>query len=36
MIKHRSNTRWPGDRGSGDAVCGMHRAHGDEEHVFLV
>jgi hypothetical protein len=20
---------------SGDAVCGLHRAHGDEEHRFL-
>jgi hypothetical protein len=20
---------------SGDAVCGLHRARGDEEHVFL-
>jgi hypothetical protein len=20
---------------SGDAVCGLHRAHGDEEHEFL-
>jgi hypothetical protein len=20
---------------SGDAVCGLHRAHGDEEHAFL-
>jgi hypothetical protein len=27
---HRSGTRW-----SGDAVCGIHRARGDEEHGFL-
>jgi hypothetical protein len=27
---HRSGTQW-----SGDAVCGLHRAHRDEEHGFL-
>jgi hypothetical protein len=36
MVKHRSGTRWPDDRESGDAVCGLHRAKEDEEHVILV
>jgi hypothetical protein len=32
---HRSSTRWPDDVRSGDAVCGLHRARGDEGHMFL-
>jgi hypothetical protein len=32
---HMSGTRWPNDRRSGDVVCGLHRARGDEEHIFL-
>jgi hypothetical protein len=27
---HRLSTRWPGG-----AVCGLHRARGDEKHEFL-
>jgi hypothetical protein len=29
MVKHRLSTR------SGDAMCGLHRAQGNEEHEFL-
>jgi hypothetical protein len=32
---HRSGTRWPVIERSGGAVCGLHRARGDEEHGFL-
>jgi hypothetical protein len=32
---HRSDTRWPGGREVGGAVCGLHRALGDEERWFL-
>jgi hypothetical protein len=35
MVKHRSDTQWPKVERSGDAVCGLHRAQGDEEHGFL-
>jgi hypothetical protein len=35
MIKHRSGLNgWTIGRSS-NAVCGLHRAHGDEEHMFL-
>jgi hypothetical protein len=30
MVKHRLCTRW-----SGDVVCGLHRARGDEKRGFL-
>jgi hypothetical protein len=32
---HRSGTWWPDDRKSGDAVCGQHLAHKDNECWFL-
>jgi hypothetical protein len=32
---HRSGTRWPDDQEVGNAVCGLHRARGDEERRFL-
>jgi hypothetical protein len=36
MVMHKLGTRWPGDRGrSGDIVCGLHRARGDDDHGFL-
>jgi hypothetical protein len=28
---HRSDTRWPDNRRSGDIVCSLHRAYRDEE-----
>jgi hypothetical protein len=35
MMKHRSGTRWSDDRRSGDAMCSLYRAQGDEEHGFF-
>jgi hypothetical protein len=35
LVKHRSDTQWPEVERSGDVVCGLHRAQGDEEHGFL-
>jgi hypothetical protein len=32
---HMLGTRWLGDREVGDVVCGLHRARGDEDHMFL-
>jgi hypothetical protein len=32
---HRSGTRGRAIERSGGAVCGLHRARGDEEHGFL-
>jgi hypothetical protein len=32
---HRSGTRWPMIGRSGDAMCDLHRARGDEERGFL-
>jgi hypothetical protein len=32
---HRSGTWWPRIERSGGAVCGLHRARGDEECGFL-
>jgi hypothetical protein len=32
---HRLDTRWPGDREVGCAVCGLHCARGDEEREFF-
>jgi hypothetical protein len=29
MVKHRLGTRWPSS-----IVCGLHRAHGNEEREF--
>jgi hypothetical protein len=32
---HRSGTQWPAIERSGGAVCGLHRARGDEKRMFL-
>jgi hypothetical protein len=36
MVKYRSSTRWTDDERLDDAMCGLHRARGDEERSFLV